>query len=371
MASPGQPTAVAAVEGFEVEHPSSAAEAAPEGGAGPGAGYPAEGVAAWAHQCQPSSLVEHLVVDPCGPEQLPLLLGSVVACPGVQPSLLPLGVPCPFADLDPADGEHEEASSLQLPGLLVSVEPSSSEHRLPVGSSWQFLLLPAEGQMGAVVAAVEGAADPGADWEVVGPQHFQPWQHHQAAAGEVLQSRGLVCPGTDGLGKSLGVCWHMEANCWGAVGAAECWSLLHFAAAGPEEASAADVGESSLSPQPRLLHLPFAGTGGEGAEEVCHFVRVCHLAAVAAGLQVQGPFPAVGLEAWPESGSGVLEVGFHQKLGYWAPWYHCSLVMAVLQQVLLAALRLAGPPSACWPSSSLTSGPVGACAAAAAAGAFA
>lgn len=174
MASPGLPTAVAAVEGFEVGHPSSADEAVPEQGAGPAAGYPAEGVAAWAHQRQPSSPVEHLVVDPCGPVQLPLLLGSVVSCPGVQPSLLPLGVPCPSVDRDPVDGEGEEASSLQLPGLLVSAEPSSSEHRLPVGSSWQFLLLPVEGQKGAAVAVVEGEAGPGAGREVVGPQHFQP-----------------------------------------------------------------------------------------------------------------------------------------------------------------------------------------------------
>ncbi len=100
-------------------------------------------------------------------------------------------------------------------------------------------------------------------------------------------------------------------------------------------------------------------------------MRASHLAAVAAGLQVQGPFPAEGLEAWSESGSGVSGAGFHQKLGYWVPWYHCSLVREVLRQVLLVALQLAAPPSACWPSSSLTSGPAGACAAAAAAGAFA
>jgi len=41
------------------------------------------------------------------------------------------------------------------------------------------------------------------------------------------------------------VCRHKVANCWCAAGAAEGWSLIHFAAAGPEEASAADVGESS------------------------------------------------------------------------------------------------------------------------------
>lgn len=158
----------------------------------------------------------------------------------------------------------------------------------------------------------------------------------------------------------------------GAVGAVEGWSLLHFAAvAGPEEAFAADVGESSLSPQPHLPHLPSAGTGGEGgAEEACHFVWASHRAAVAVGLRVQGPVPAAGLEAWPELGSEVLGVGFHQMLEYWALWYHCSLVMEVLQQVLLGALLLAAPLSACWPSSSSTSGPAGACAAAAAAGAF-
>lgn len=171
MAVPGLPTAVAAVEGFEVEHPSSAAEVVPEGGAGPGAGYPAERVAAWAHQHQSSSLAEHLVVDPCGPEQLPLQLGSVVACLGVHPSLLPQSVPCPSVDLDPVDDEGEEASCLQL---LVSVEPSSSEHQLPAGFSWQFLLLQVEGQKGAAVAAVEWEADPGGDWGVVGPQHYQP-----------------------------------------------------------------------------------------------------------------------------------------------------------------------------------------------------
>lgn len=84
----------------------------------------------------------------------------------------------------------------------------------------------------------------------------------------MLQSQGLVYPGTDGLGRSPGVCWHMEANYWGAVGAVEGWSLLHFAAAaGPEEVSAADVGESSLFPQARILHLPSAGTDGEGGAE--------------------------------------------------------------------------------------------------------
>ncbi len=156
----------------------------------------------------------------------------------------------------------------------------------------------------------------------------------------------------------------MEANCWGAV---EGLLLLHFAVVGPEEASAVDVGESSLSPQPHLHHLPSVGTGGEGdAEKACHFVKVSHLAAVAAGLPVQGPFPAAGLEARPELGSEVLGVGFHQKLGYLVLWYHCFLVMEVPQQVLLVALRQAALLSACWPSSSSTSGPAGACAAAAA-----
>lgn len=165
----------------------------------------------------------------------------------------------------------------------------------------------------------------------------------------------------------------MEANCWDAVGAVEGWPLLHFAvAAGPEEASAADVGESPLSLQPHLLHLPSAGTGGEaGAEEAYHFVQASHLAAVAAGLQVQGPIPAEGLEARPELGFGVLGVGFHQKLGYWVQWSRCSLVMEVQQQVLLVALPQAPPLSACWPSSSSTSEPAGAGAAAVAVEAFA
>lgn len=171
MAFPGLPIAVAAVGDFEVEHPSSAVEAAPEGEAGPAACYPAEGVAAWAHQHQPSYLAEHLVVDPCGPEQLPLLLGSVVAFPAVQPSQLPPGVPWPSVDLDQVDGEDGEASSLQL---LVSAEPSSSEHRLPVGSSWQFPLLQVEGQREAAVAAEGWKVGPGADWEAVGPQLLQP-----------------------------------------------------------------------------------------------------------------------------------------------------------------------------------------------------
>lgn len=113
------------------------------------------------------------MVDPCELGQLPQLLGSVVAYPGVQPYLLPLGVPCPSVDPDPADGEGGEASCLQLPVPLVSEEPSFFEHRLPVGSSWQFLLLQVEGQRGGAVAAVEWEAGLGADWEVVGPQHHQ------------------------------------------------------------------------------------------------------------------------------------------------------------------------------------------------------
>ena len=133
MASPGLPTAVA--EGSEVVHPSSAAEAALEGGAGPGEGLPAEGLAAWAPQHRPSCPVERFVAVPCGHEQLPLLLPTVVACPEVRPSQLPLGVPCPSVDLDPVDGAGEEASSLQLPGRLDVAEPSFSEHQLPVGSS--------------------------------------------------------------------------------------------------------------------------------------------------------------------------------------------------------------------------------------------
>jgi len=361
VASPGLPTAV---EGFDVERLVAAVGAVPEGAAGPGAGYPAEGAAVGGRHRRPSSPVEHFAVGPCGREQLPPLLGSVGAYPGFQPSLPPLGVPCPPVDPDPVDCEGEEASS---PQPLVSAEPSSSERRLPVGSSWQFLLLPVEGQTDA---AVTGKAGPGAGWEAVGPQRFQASSRHQAAAGGALKSRGLVYPGIDVLGRSLGVCWHLEADCWGAV---EAWSLLHFAA-GPEKASAADVRESSSSPQAHLLHLPSAGTvGEEGVEDVAayHLVGACHLAAAAAAeLQIQGPFLALGLEAWSESGSVVLGVVFHQKLGYWVPWSHCSPGMEVLPQVLPVALRLSAPPSACWPSSSSTSGPAGAGAAAAAAGAF-
>lgn len=157
------------------------------------------------------------------------------------------------------------------------------------------------------VAAVEGQAGSVAGWEVAGPQHFQPLWHHQpaVAAGAVSQSQGLVCLGTGGPVRSLEVCWHMEANCCGVVGAAEDWSLLHFAAAvaGPEVASAAvDVVESSLFllPHHHLHLLEFAGTGDEGDVGEASL----QAAAVAAVLQDQDPFPAVGLEAWPESGSG-------------------------------------------------------------------
>lgn len=162
------------------------------------------------------------------------------------------------------------------------------------------------------------------------------------------------------------VCWHTEANCWGAVGAAEGWSQIHFAVvAGPEEASAADVEESSLSLLPHHLHQPSVGTGDEG------HVEEASLQAAVAVLQVQDPFPAEELEALFELGSGELGVGFPQTLGCWVLWYHCFLEMEVLPQVLLAALQAAAPPSACWPSSSSASGPAGVCAAAAAAGAFA
>lgn len=168
----------------------------------------------------------------------------------------------------------------------------------------------------------------------------------------------------------------MEANCCGAVGVVEGWSLLHLAAAaaaGPEYASAADVGENSLSPLPRHLHLPSAETGGEGCvEEACHLARASHLAAVAAavGLQFLDPFPVAWLGAWSGWGSGELGVGFPQTLGYLVLCYHCSQVMEV-PQVLQVALQPAGPPSACWPFFSLTFEPAGACAAAAAAAAFA
>lgn len=162
----------------------------------------------------------------------------------------------------------------------------------------------------------------------------------------------------------------MGANCWGAVGAVEGWSLFHFVAgSGPEEASAV---EGSLSLQAHLPHLPSAETdGGEGAEEECRSVLASPPAAAAVGLQVQVPFPAMGLKASPELGSGVLGVGFHQRLGYWELWYHYFQVMEVLRQSFLVALQVAAPLSACWPSSSSTFGPAGAYAAAAVAAAFA
>lgn len=220
VTSPDLPTAAAVVvEGSEVEHPFSAAEVAPEGHVGPVARYLAGQAAACVHQRQPSSQAVHLVVDPCGLEHLPRLLGSVTVCPELQPSLLSLGAPCSSAD--PAGGEGEKPSSLQL--LLVSAEPSFFEHQLPVESSMLFLPLLVEGQRrAAVAAAAEVKADLMADWEVVDPLHFQPWQHHQAAvAGEMSQNRGLVYPGTGEVGKSLVVCWHKLANYWSAAGAAE------------------------------------------------------------------------------------------------------------------------------------------------------
>lgn len=82
-------------------------------------------------------------------------------------------------------------------------------------------------------------------------------------------------------------------------------------------------------------------------------------AAAAAEPQVQDPFLAVCLKAWSAWGSGVLAAVFHQTLGYW------------VAMEVLPCFPLAAPPSACWPSSSLTSGPAGAGAAAAAAGASA
>lgn len=165
----------------------------------------------------------------------------------------------------------------------------------------------------------------------------------------------------------------MGANCWGAAGAVEGWSLYHFvAASGPEEASAVEVGEGSLSPQAHLPHQPSAETDdGGGAEEEYRPVLASPLAAVAVGLQVQDPFPAMGLKASPELGSGVLGFGFHQRSGYWELWCHCFQGMEVLRQSLLVALQVAAPLFACWPSSSSTFGLAGACAAAAVAAAFA
>lgn len=165
----------------------------------------------------------------------------------------------------------------------------------------------------------------------------------------------------------------MGANCWGAAGAVEGWSLFHFvAASGPEEASAVEVGEGSLSPQAHLPHWPSAETdGGEGAEEACRSVLASPPAAVAVGLQVRVPVPAMGPKTSPELGSGALGVGFHQRSGYWELWCHCFQGMEVLRQSFLVALQAAAPLSACWPSSSSTFGPAGADAAAAAAAASA
>lgn len=114
--------------------------------------------------------------------------------------------------------------------------------------------------------------------------------------------------------RSLEVCWNIEANCCGAAGAAEGWSLLHSAAAvaGPEEASAAaDVVESSLSHHHLLplLLLEFAGTDDEGQAGEASLLA-------AAALQDQDPFPAAGLEALTELGFEELGVAFHQMLGY-------------------------------------------------------
>lgn len=114
---------------------SSAAEAVPEGEAGPVGHYFAEKAAALAHQCQPSFLEDHLAVDPCGPEHLSLPLEAVMASPGVLPSLQAPGVPYSSVDFDLVDVESEEGSSWQQPGLLVSVVPSSFEHQPPVESS--------------------------------------------------------------------------------------------------------------------------------------------------------------------------------------------------------------------------------------------
>lgn len=103
--------------------------------------------------------------------------------------------------------------------------------------------------------------------------------------------------------RSLEVCWKIEANCCGAAGAAEGWSLLHWAAA--------DVVESSLSHHHHLplLLLEFAGTDDEGQAGEASLLA-------AAALLDQDPFPAAGLEALTESGFEELEAAFHQMLGY-------------------------------------------------------
>lgn len=102
--------------------------------------------------------------------------------------------------------------------------------------------------------------------------------------------------------RSLEVCWKIEANCCGAAGAAEGWSLLHWAAA------AADVVESSLSHH-HLLLLEFAGTDDEGQAGEASLLA-------AAALLDQDPFPAARLEALTESGFEELGAAFHQMLGY-------------------------------------------------------
>lgn len=164
VVSPGLPTVV---EDFDVGHSSSVVEAVPEGAAGHGEGYPAEGAAAaWFHRHQPSSLVDHFELDPCVPEQQPLGRGPVEEFPVAHPSLLAPCVRWPFGGPDLVDGE---ATS----GLPVSAEPSSFEHRQPAGFSLQFLRLQVEAQKGAAVAAVKRGLGPEADLEDVGLQYFQ------------------------------------------------------------------------------------------------------------------------------------------------------------------------------------------------------
>lgn len=163
------------VEDFDVEHSSSAVEAVLEVAAVRGRGYPAEGVAAWSHHHQPSSLVDHLGADPCGPEQRPPGRGPGEEFPAAHPS--PLGPCVPEASVSPDLVDGEEATCLP-----VSAEPSSSEHPRPVGFSSQFLPLQVGAQEGAAVGTWE--LGPEADSEDVGLQYFQPSLGHQAAAGE-------------------------------------------------------------------------------------------------------------------------------------------------------------------------------------------
>lgn len=145
----------------------------------------------------------------------------------------------------------------------------------------------------------------------------------------VLQGQELVFPGTDGLARNLEVCWHTETHCCGAAEVAEHWSLGHYAAAAAaafEKASAADVGESSLSPHLHQLHLPCAETGGEGGvEEAAHSEVESHRAAVEQ--QVLDPCLAVGLEALSELGSEELGAGSLQTLAYLVLWCHCFPAM--------------------------------------------